>query len=72
MVTSTAVNYANLYVGLLEVTRLLPNFKKQLLFYWRFIDDGIGIWFGNEEEPLIWTSFLKCLNTWGSLKRRFR
>ena len=67
MGTSTAVNYANLYVGLLEVTRLLPKFKKQLLFYRRFIDDGIGVWLGNE-DPLIWDSFLKCLNTWGSLK----
>jgi hypothetical protein len=66
MGTSTAVNYANLYVGLLEVTRLLPMFKKQLLFYRRFIDDGIGVWLG--DDPLIWASFLKCLNTWGSLK----
>ena len=67
MGTSTAVNYASLYVGLLEVTRRLPKFKKQLLFYRRFIDDGIGVWLGNE-DPLIWASFLKCLNTWGSLK----
>jgi hypothetical protein len=66
MGTSTAVNYANLYVGLLEVTCLLRQFKKQLLFYRRFIDDGIGVWLG--DDPKIWASFLKCLNTWGSLK----
>jgi hypothetical protein len=66
MGTSTAVHYANLYVGLLEVTRLLIKFKKQLLFYRRFIDDGIGVWLCN--DPLVWQDFLKCLNTWGSLK----
>jgi hypothetical protein len=66
MGTSTAVNYANLYVGLLEVTQLLRKFKRQLLFYRRFIDDGIGVWLC--DDPLIWASFLKCLNTWGSLK----
>ena len=66
MGTSTAVNYANLYVGLLEVTRLLRKFKNQLLFYRRFIDDGVGIWLC--DDPLIWASFLECLNTWGSLK----
>ncbi len=66
MGTSTAVNYANLYVGLLEVTRLLRKFKEQLLFYRRFIDDGIGVWLC--DDPLVWESFLNCLNTWGSLK----
>jgi hypothetical protein len=66
MGTSTAVNYANLYVGLLEVTQLLRKFKKELLFYRRFIDDGIGVWLS--DDPLAWASFLKCLNTWGSLK----
>jgi hypothetical protein len=66
MGTSTAVNYANLYVGLLEVTKLLRKFKDQLLFYRRFIDDGVGIWLC--DDPLIWDSFLKCLNSWGSLK----
>ena len=44
MGTSAAVNYAYLYVGLLEVKRLLPNYKNNLLFYKRFIDDGIDVW----------------------------
>jgi hypothetical protein len=66
MGTSTAVNYANLYVGLLEVTTLLKKFRKELLFYRRFIDDGIGVWLS--EDPLAWSSFLDCLNSWGSLK----
>jgi hypothetical protein len=33
MGTSAAVNYACLYVGLLEVRRLLPRYSKQLLFF---------------------------------------
>jgi hypothetical protein len=65
MGTSTAVNYANLYVGLLEVTRLLKTFKTELLFYRRFIDDGIGIWLS--DDPLRWSAFMECLNNWGSL-----
>jgi hypothetical protein len=44
MGTSAAVNYAYLYVGLLEVRRLLPRYKESLLFFRRFIDDGIGVW----------------------------
>ena len=44
MGTSTAVNYAYLYVGLLEIKRLLVNHKANLLFFHRFIDDGIAIW----------------------------
>jgi hypothetical protein len=66
MGTSTAVNYANLYVGLLEVTILLKKFSKELLFYRRFIDDGIGVWLS--EDPSAWSSFLDCLNSWGSLR----
>jgi hypothetical protein len=44
MGTSTAVNYEYLYVGLLEVQRLLPNYKENLLFLKRFIDNSIGVW----------------------------
>jgi hypothetical protein len=66
MGASTAVNCANLYVGLLEVTTLLKKFSKELLFYQRLIDDGVGVWLS--EDPSAWSSFLECLNTWGSLK----
>jgi hypothetical protein len=44
MGTSAAVNYTYLYVGLLEVQRLLPRFETCLPFFKRFIDDGIGVW----------------------------
>jgi hypothetical protein len=68
MGTSAAVNYAYLYVGLLEVKRLLPNYKNNLLFFKRFIDDGIGVWIDDPNEPLAWTSFLRSLNNWGTLR----
>jgi hypothetical protein len=68
MGTSSAVNYACLYVGLLEVRRLLPRYKTQLLFFKRFIDDGIGVWLDTPGEPYAWRSFLRALNNWGSLK----
>jgi hypothetical protein len=68
MGTSSAVNYACLYVGLLEVRRLLPRYKTQLKFFRRFIDDGIGVWLDQPDEPLAWKSFFRCLNNWGSLK----
>jgi hypothetical protein len=52
MGTSTSINYAYLYVGLLEVKRLLPNYKNSLLFFKQFIDDGIGVWIDTPNEPL--------------------
>jgi hypothetical protein len=68
MGTSSAVNYACLYVGLLEVRRLLPRYHNNLLFFKRFIDDGIGVWIDTPDEPQAWTSFFGCLNNWGTLK----
>jgi hypothetical protein len=68
MGTSSAVNYACLYVGLLEVRRLLPRYATQLKFFRRFIDDGIGVWQDTPGDPFAWRSFLRCLNQWGTLK----
>ncbi len=62
MGTSSAVNYACLYVGLLEVRRLLPRYKTQLLFFKRFIDDGIGVWPDPPGKPYTWRSVLPALN----------
>jgi hypothetical protein len=68
MGTSAAVNYAYLYVGLLEVRRLLPRYKDSLLFFRRFIDDGIGVWVDPPHDTHEWRSFFACLNRWGTLK----
>jgi hypothetical protein len=68
MGTSTAVNYAYLYVCLLEVQRLLPRYKTCLLFFKRFIDDGIRVWLPPSNDQLTWDAFLRCLNQWGTLR----
>ena len=68
MGTSAAVNYAYLYVGLLEVQRLLPRFESCLPFFKRFIDDGIGVWMPQPNDDLAWNAFLRCLNRWGTLR----
>ena len=69
MGTSAAVNYSYIYVGLLEVNVLLVNYKKYLLFYKRFIDDGIGVWnckvAGWKEA---FDSLMSALNSFGVLK----
>ena len=68
MGTSAAVNYAYLYVGLLEVKRLIPRYQTCLPFFIRFIDDGIGVWLPQPNDPLAWDAFLHCLNQWGPLR----
>ena len=69
MGTYCAVNYAFLYVGLLEMVDLLKNFQLWLLFYGRFIDDGFGIWLTLKEGSAnAWKEFNNQLNRWGRLK----
>jgi hypothetical protein len=46
--TSSTVNYACLYVGLLKVRQLLSHYN--LLFFKRFIDDWIGVWIDTPDE----------------------
>ena len=69
MGTSCAVNYAFLYMGLLEMIELMSDFAPWLLFYGRFIDDGFGIWLTNKRGSATWwRDFLRRLNNWGCLK----
>lgn len=69
MGTSCAVNYAFLYMGLLEMEQLLHDFAPWMPFYARFIDDGIGIWLTRRPGSLrAWRDFLARLNNWGKLK----
>ena len=69
MGTSCAVNYAFLYMGLLEMRDLLKDFSFWMPFYARFIDDGIGIWLTNRPgSARAWSDFQARLNSWGKLK----
>jgi hypothetical protein len=67
MGTSTAVNYAVLYVVLLKTQILLKKYKSNLLFLKRFIDNIIGVWI-ETKNPNAWEDFQTDLNTFGSLK----
>jgi hypothetical protein len=62
------VNYAYLYNSLLEDRCLLPRYKESLLFFCRFIDDGIGVWVDQPHDPYEWRNFCQCLNRWGTLQ----
>ena len=69
MGTSCAVNYAFLYIGLLEMLELLKDLEPWMPFYRRFIDDGVGIWLtARPGSAQAWKRFLDCLNDWGTLK----
>ena len=68
MGTSCAVNYAFLYLGLLKMINLLIDFEPWLLFYGRFIDDGIGLWHTRKPgSARAWNDFMQRLNLWGRL-----
>ena len=69
MGTSAAMNYSYVYVGLLELQILLVDYQEFLLFYKRFIDDGLGVWdvsLPNSENKF--KEFMAALNNWGKLK----
>ena len=69
MGTRCAVNYAFLYVGLLEIEELLPYFKRWLLYYGRYIDDSIGLWNTHKaRRQQAWKDFKTRLNGWGNLR----
>jgi hypothetical protein len=67
MGTSRAVNYAVLYVALLETHILLKKYQSNLLFLKRFIDNIIGVWI-ETQNPNAWEDFQTDLNNFGSLK----
>jgi hypothetical protein len=66
MGTSTAVNYAVLYVALLEIKTLLTKYKNNLLFLKRFIDDTLGVWIPSDDNA--WDDFRHDMNNYGTLK----
>ena len=68
MGTSTAVNCAYLCVGVLELQRLLKKYGISLQFFKRFIDDIIGVWLPDPNNPTAWTDFFRDINDCGQLK----
>ena len=69
MGTSCAVNWAFLYMGLLEMMELLKDFEFWMPFFKRFIDDGIGTWLTERiGSSRAWLDFKKRINGWGKLR----
>lgn len=66
MGTSAACMYATLYYAYHERLTLLPFFSTKLLYFRRFIDDIIGIWWDARDE-LEWKVFQEAL-PFGSLQ----
>lgn len=50
MGTSSACLYSMISIGFIELTKILPRFRPNLLYYKRFIDDKLGIWTGSTNE----------------------
>ena len=60
--------YATMYFAIHEAT-LIPKYIQHLLFYRRFIDDGLGIWINHDETA--WDSFKLEMNQFGMLRWEF-
>ena len=73
MGTPPAPAYATLYFYCHE-TKFVPKYTDNLLFYRRFIDDGIGIWAPDPDksrDDQLWKEFQHDVNDFGSLKWEF-
>ena len=71
---SPAPTIANLYVAIFELSNILPLLDKHLLFYKRFIDDGIAIWL-HDKDPITdannWLDFQSIINRHSGLQWTF-
>jgi hypothetical protein len=69
MGTSVACAYATIYYSYWEETTLLPNYRKHIYFYRRFIDDIFLVW---REKPshsnTQWEKFKTDMDAFGDLK----
>jgi hypothetical protein len=69
MGTPSACAYATVTFGHFENSVILQNFKHELLYYKRYIDDIIGIWLPPAVNALpSWDNFKRTLNSWGDLR----
>ena len=69
MGTPVACAYATVSFGHYENEHILTEFKSNLLYYKRYIDDIIGIWVPSyKNDNTTWNSFKSKLNSWGTLK----
>ena len=67
MGTPVACSYATTSYGLHEIVTLLVRFESELKLFYRFIDDALGCWVDDTEQPNAWDDFLASL-PYGTLK----
>jgi hypothetical protein len=69
MGTPVACAYATVTFGQYENSFILQKYRRQLLYYRRYIDDIIGIWLPDtNNDSYTWQCFKEDLNNWGTLK----
>ena len=69
MGTSVACAYATIYYSYWEEKTLLPNYRKHMLFYRRFIDDIFLVWHEPQRHSHTqWENFKKDMNAFGDLR----
>jgi hypothetical protein len=69
MGTPAACAYATITYGHFENKYLLPAFKKNLIYYRRYIDDVFGIWVPPTlSAQSTWNNFKECMNNWHNLQ----
>jgi hypothetical protein len=69
MGTPVACSYATVSFGHYENTTVLTQFKSNLIYYKRYIDDVIGLWMPSKiNNAETWTQFKNVLCDWGHLK----
>jgi len=69
MGTPSACAYATVSFGQHENKHIIPNFKHNLIYYKRYIDDIFGIWLPPKENATAtWNRFKETLNSWGKLE----
>ena len=73
MGTPPAPPYATIYYGLHEA-KFLPQYRNHVVFYKRFIDDVLGIWFPHPNKNInkkLWDDFTTSMNTYPGLTWEF-
>ena len=65
MGTSTACMFATLYYAFHECMTILPQHSSTLLYFWRFIDDVLGIFIGDTQQ---WQRLKSDLNDFDTLR----
>eukprot|EP00978_Attheya_sp_CCMP212_P046668 scaffold404316_cov63-Attheya_sp.AAC.1 len=65
---SAACMYATLYYAYHEHTVLLEKYALNLLYFKRYIDDILGVWFPHPDSLHTWDDFLRDMNDFGLLQ----